>query len=55
MSTIFTENMFLPISDVLLPPSNSAIIYLFKANNRNRRKRCEICSKLTMKRPEQNN
>ena len=55
MSTIFTENMFLPISDVLLPPSNLAIIYLFKANNRNRRKRCEICSKLTMKRPEQNN
>ena len=24
-------------------------IYLFKANNRNTRKRCEICSKLTIK------
>ena len=26
-----------------------ANIYLFKVNNRNTRKRCEICSKLTMK------
>ena len=26
--------------------------YLFKVNNRNIRKRCEICSKLTMKTPE---
>ena len=24
-------------------------IYLFRANNRNARKRCEICSKLTIK------
>ena len=52
---VFTENIFLWISDVLLPPSNSANIYLFNANNGNSRKRCEICSKLTMKRPEQNN
>ena len=27
-------------------------IYLFKNNNRNTRKRCEICSKLTIKIPE---
>ena len=27
-------------------------IYLFKVYNRNARKRCEICSKLTMKAPE---
>ena len=30
----------------------SANIYLFKANNRNTRKRYEICSKLTIKTPE---
>ena len=29
-----------------------ASIYLFKVNNRNTRKRCEICSKLTIKTPE---
>ena len=29
-----------------------AIIYLFKVNNRNTRKRCKICSKLTIKKPE---
>ena len=27
--------------------------YMFKVNNRNTRKRCEICSKLTIKIPEQ--
>ena len=27
--------------------------YMFKVNNRNIRKRCEICSKLTIKTPEQ--
>ena len=27
--------------------------YLFKVNNRNTRTRCEICSKLTIKAPEQ--
>ena len=32
---------------------NPANIYLFKANNRNTRKRCEICSKLTIKTSEQ--
>ena len=28
-------------------------IYMFKVNNRNTRTRCEICSKLTIKTPEQ--
>ena len=32
---------------------NPVNIYLFKVNNRNTRKRCEICSKLTIKTPEQ--
>ena len=27
--------------------------YMFKVNNRNTRTRCEICSKLTIKTPEQ--
>ena len=31
---------------------NPANIYLFKVNNRSTRKRCEICSKLTIKTPE---
>ena len=30
----------------------SAKIYLFKVNNKNTRKKCEICSKLTLKTPE---
>ena len=29
-----------------------ANFYLFKVNNRNTPKRCEICSKLTIKTPE---
>ena len=33
--------------------SNPAGIYLFKVNNRNTRTRCKICSKLTIKIPEQ--
>ena len=35
--------------DTLLAQYNPANIYLFKANNRNTRKGCEICSKLTIK------
>ena len=31
---------------------NMANIYLFKLNNRNTRKRCEICSKLPIKTPK---
>ena len=30
----------------------AAYIYLFKASNRNTRKRCEICSNLAIKTPE---
>ena len=30
-----------------------ASYYMFKVNNRNTRTRCEICSKLTIKTPEQ--
>ena len=32
--------------------SNPANIYLFQVNNRNTKKRCEICTKLTIKAPE---
>ena len=34
------------------PVTFPANIYLFKMNNRNTRKRCEICSKLTIKTPK---
>ena len=34
-------------------PKISAGIYLLKVNNRNTRRRCEICSILTIKTPEQ--
>ena len=37
---------------VLLQRKNPANINLFKFNNRNTRKRCEICSKLAIKTPE---
>ena len=30
-------------------------IYLFKANNKNTRAQCEICSKLKIKTPERHN
>ena len=30
-----------------------ANIYMFKVSNKNNRKRCEICSKLTIKTPDQ--
>ena len=33
-------------------PAFPVNIYLFKVTNRNTRKRCEICSKLTIKTPE---
>ena len=33
--------------------TTTANIYLFRANNRNTRKRCEMCSNLTIKTPEQ--
>ena len=34
------------------PSAYPATIYLFKVNNRNIRKRCQTCSKLTIKTPE---
>ena len=34
---------------------NPASVYLLKVNTRNTRKRCEICSKLTIKTPERRN
>ena len=37
---------------VRIPAGIPANIYLFKVTNRNTRKRCEICSKLTIKKPE---
>ena len=36
------------VNDFYLPGN----IYLFKFNNRNTRKKCEICSMLTIKKPE---
>ena len=38
--------------DPLSESKLAANIYLFKVNNRDTRKRCEICSKLTIKTPE---
>ena len=32
--------------------SHPANIYLFKVNNKNTKKQCDICSKLTLKTPE---
>ena len=43
---IFCAVKFLRFTDKIYFPAN---IYLFKVNNRNRRKKCEICSKLTNK------
>ena len=47
----------LPLTDVDKPfvprkELKAANIYLFKVNNRNNRKRGEICSQLTIKTPE---
>ena len=40
-------------SDIAKSNYFPANIYLFKIHNRNNRKRCEICLKLTTKTPEQ--
>ena len=40
------------IKFLIFPFEQSASIYLFKLNNRNTIKRCEIYSKLTIKTPE---
>ena len=44
----YTISMTKGTTEISIP----ANIYLFKVNNRNFRKRCEICSKLTIKTPE---
>ena len=48
------DKNFSQISEAYLPHQLSipANMYLFKFNNRNTRKRCEIRSKLTIKLPE---
>ena len=46
-----TKNMSVSLSSYTTG-SNPTGIYLFKVNNRNTRKRYEICSKLTIKIPE---
>ena len=38
--------------NIKLKANFPANIYLFKINNRNTRKRCEICSKITIKAPD---
>ena len=42
-----------PLIMVLAGGSDPAAFYLPKVNNRNTRRRCELCSKLTIKTPEQ--
>ena len=42
-------NLFKVVIKGTMSPAN---IYLFKVNNRNTKRRCEICSKLTIKTPE---
>ena len=40
-----------PETVIVVSVSDPANIYLFKVDNRNTRKKCEICSKLTIKTP----
>ena len=48
------NQMLIPRRGYISPTSSSpANSYLFKVNNRNTRKRCEICSKLTIKTPDE--
>ena len=49
-----TSYQLCPVSCVVMHKwmYNPANIYMFKFNNRNTRKRCEICSKVTIKIPE---
>ena len=42
---------FVTVAETVLKKEQLSI-YFFKANNRNTRKRCEICSKLTIKTPD---
>ena len=47
--------MIMIIMEIMIPISDTQLIYLFKVNNRDSRKRFGICSKLTIKVPEQRN
>ena len=44
-----SDNLFFTVVSYQTSPAG---IYLFKVNSRNTRKRCEICSKLTINTPE---
>ena len=48
----FTTQAYVVRKKTKLLRSRPSKHYLFKDNNRNTRKRCEICSKLTVKTPE---
>ena len=48
VNNLFRDDIY-PVSYFLFIPIN---FYLFKVNHRNTRKRCEICSKLSIKTPE---
>ena len=56
---LFPLNWYIPIFDPAtgqyLSRSYPAGNYMFKANNRNTRTRCEVCSKFTIKTPEKHN
>ena len=43
---------FVYLLETIILRDTPANIYLLKVNNRNTRKRCEICSKFTLKTPE---
>ena len=49
---LFKDNIIGPMDNknISLYPANT---YLFQVSNKNTRKRCEICSKLAIKTPEQ--
>ena len=50
-NSVFSHECYFPLKVAYLTfPAN---IYLFKVNDRNTRNRCKICSKLTIKTPEQ--
>ena len=50
---IHSNMVIVETGNLYLGENNPVNIYLFKVNNRNPRKGCEICSKLTIKTPEQ--
>ena len=52
-TTFVTFFVFIATFEHIIINTNYPVnIYLFKLNNRNSRKRCEMCSKLTIKTPE---